>query len=136
MVMATPMERITVNDLKAEFGFTDAQLNKRCTVEHLKKIAPFVQNFTLFANKFEMEPAVLSSIKTNQDWDILQKVEAVLIWWQANMRNATYQSFIEVCIELGKVDLARKICQQLPTTSKKLDIVQCGYILPTESTVL
>ncbi len=105
------MSRLTIDRLKAETGVTDDQLNQRCVEKHLKEIVPFVKNFNKFATIFKLPDDSLSGIDNNPNLELVQKTEAVFLWWSKNTKNPTYRSFVESSIELSEDDIAREMCE-------------------------
>ncbi len=105
--------RITVEDLKKETGVTDDQLNQRCTLKHLRDITPSVGNYLKFASHFNLPPGVLAGINANLNLSFKQKTETVFLWWQANIQNATYLSFVQACLDptVSEGAVARKMCR-------------------------
>ena len=100
-----------VTSLKTETGVTEDQLDQRCPVKHLHKVAPFVGNYTKFATCFNLPPAVTSGINANQLSSFQQKTEAVFEWWRSNTRNSTYRKFIQACIDISEGDVARRMSE-------------------------
>lgn len=105
------MELIDVASLKKDTQVTDDQLKQKCAAKHLRQIAPLVGNYTKFASCLRLPPAVLTGIKVNLLLDFQQQAEEVFLWWSKNIQNATYLSFVQVCIELLEGDIAVKMCE-------------------------
>ncbi len=121
-------QRITVESLKKETGVTDHQLNQSCTEEHLKKIAPHVENYTKFASKLNLPKGVQAGIRVDLNSSYIQRTEAVFLWWCRNIQNATYLSFVQVCLDptVSEGDVARKmckLCQQVRLVSLLVDLL-------------
>ncbi len=101
--------KITITSLKTETGVTDDQLDQRCPVKHLHKVAPFVGNYTKFATCFNLPPGEISGINANLLLSFQQKTEAVFQYWSSNTKNACYRSFIQACIDISEGDVARRM---------------------------
>ncbi len=97
--------------MKEEIGVTDYQLEEKCTPEHLKKIVKDVGNYSEFASKFGIPPGHLANITKDDHLNFLQKTEAIFLWWCENNLTPLYRVFVQICIDLGKGDLARKMCK-------------------------
>ncbi len=106
-------QRITVDSLKEETGVTDHQLNQRCTLKHLRDITPYVGNYHKFVTHFNLRPGDLADIKVDPNLSHNLKTEAVFLWWHRNIQNATYLSFVQVCLDptVSEGDVARKMCK-------------------------
>ncbi len=105
------ISRITVTSLKTETGITEDQLDRRCPVKHLHKVAPFVGNYNKFAACFNLPPGIISGINTNPLLSFQQKTTAVFDWWSSNTRNATYRNFIQACIDISEGVVARRMSE-------------------------
>ncbi len=84
----------------------------------MKKIAPHVEDYTKFASKFNLPKGVQTGIKVDLNSSYPQRTEAVFLWWHKNIQNATYLSFVQVCLDpsVSEGDVARemcKLCQQV-----------------------
>ncbi len=119
------MSRLTIDCLKAETGVIDDKLNQRCFEKHLKEIVPFVKNFNKFATIFKLPDDILSGIDNDPNLELVQKTEAVFLWWRENIRNATYRSFVESSIELSEDDTARKMCELCARGKSLLMFIAC-----------
>ncbi len=105
--------RITVEDLKAETGVTDDQLNQRCALKHLRDITPSVGNYLKFASHFNLPPGDLAGINVDLNLSYPQRTEAVFLWWHKNIKYATYLSFVQMCLNpsVSEGDVAREMCR-------------------------
>ncbi len=108
-------KRITVNDLKVEIEVTDEQLRQKCAIEHLKDIAPDVENYTKFAKHYEIPKGELAGI-TDPLKDVVEKTEAVFLWWREFNPDPTYLRFVNDCLKLREGNLARKMCSLCKST--------------------
>ncbi len=115
-------DMITVESLQEDTGVTDDQLDQNCSFTHLKKVAPFVENYTKFADHFKLKPGEKSDIKTDQLSSFEQKTEAVFKCWKNKTKNPTYRKFIQACIDLTEGEVARRM-SVLCAKSKKAVIV-------------
>ena len=57
--------------MKEQTGVSHDQLQAICTVQHLRKIAPFVGNYLNFATRFSLLPGVLAGIETDPKLDFI-----------------------------------------------------------------
>ena len=104
------MAALTLDDLIQETKVTDAQLGLKCTVKHLKELAPSVGNYPKFASAFNLSGGDLSDIETDLKLSYTSKTERVFLWWSKNIKNPTYLSFVRSCLYLKEGGLARKMC--------------------------
>ncbi len=86
----------TLEDLKMETKVTDAQLRLKCTVKHLKELAPSVENYPKFASAFNLTGGDLSNIETDLKLSYTSKTERVFLWWSKNTKSPTYLSFVTI----------------------------------------
>ena len=113
---------LSVADIEKETGVSHDQLQAMCTIQHLRDIAPFVDNYLKFAARFSLLPGVLAGIETDPKLDFIQKTQQVFLWWHANIRSPTYFTFVEACLDLGEGDVARKMCSLL------VDAASCRFV--------
>ncbi len=101
---------LTLEDLIQETKVTDAQLGLKCTVEHLRELAPSVRNYPKFASEFNLSGGDLSDIETDLKLSYTSKTEQVFLWWHNNTKNPTYLTFVQSCLYLNEGGLAHKMC--------------------------
>ncbi|XP_064387308.1 uncharacterized protein LOC135335654 isoform X5 [Halichondria panicea] len=106
--------KITVNDLKVEKEVTDEQLRQKCAIEHLKDIAPDVESYKKFAKHYEIPKGELADI-TDPLKSVVEKTEAVVLWWREFNPDPTYLRFVNDCLKLREPNLARKMCSLCKT---------------------
>ena len=109
--------KIPIDELKAKSGVSDSQLDQKCSVEHLNKVALYVKNdmYSNFADSFNLPKDLKSDIDNNPDKSFHEKIEAVFQWWSNNVENATYRKFLQICSDLSEEDIAirmYKLCSK------------------------
>ncbi|XP_064387238.1 uncharacterized protein LOC135335603 isoform X4 [Halichondria panicea] len=121
----------TLEDLKMETKVTDAQLRLKCTVKHLKELAPSVGNYPKFASAFNLTGGDLSNIETDLKLSYTSKTEQVFLWWSKNTKSPTYLTFVKTCLNLKEGGLAREMCILCQDTKDKEPITSESACLST-----
>ena len=107
------MAGVTFEELIDYVGISADELNKPCSDEHITSIALFLANWQTVAPLLGLsetdEEDVEEEGKKTQD----KRYKTLRRWKDKNLFKATYRVLVDVFLQLGKANLAEKVCRLL-----------------------
>ena len=128
------MARVSVQELKANLGVTDKQLDLACSDDHLKKLADEIEDYHQYGYALGLKGWQLTEINTDPSLTYVMKTQAVLKRWKENdPYKATYLNLLKVVLDLSEGVLAVKLCElckgEFMSTSNRhvdyMDLITC-----------
>lgn len=108
------MSTVTFQELISHVGVSDEALKESCTEAHLSMIALWLPDWQMVAPHLGVSADVHDS--TNQQ----EKNQYILNQWKQRFAfKATYKRLVEVLLEIGRADVAEKVCSLLVSTTGK-----------------
>ena len=111
LIPTSVMAGITFEELIAHVGISVDELNKPCCDDHIASISLFLANWQTVAPHLGLtetdEEDVEEEGKKTQD----KRFKTLRKWKSKNSFKATYQVLVDVFLNLGKADLAEKVCR-------------------------
>ena len=94
-------------------GVSESLLSRKCSSEHLKKIADFVPNWKELAMSLGVQKGYIIDINSDRQLTgPVMKAQSVLDQWhRSNGFMASHKMLIEAFISQGDADLAERVCR-------------------------
>ena len=109
---------VTFDQLVEHVGINKDILDQECSDEHLREIAPLIQNWLKYAEALGLKRAEILNIDSNKFLEPEMKAQEVLrLWKKANAFKATYSSLANACLSRYESDVARKVCEIVKSKS-------------------
>ena len=115
-------------------GVSESLLSRKCSSEHLRKIADFVPNWRELAMSLGIQKGYIIDINSDRQLTgPVMKAQSVLDQWhRSNGFMASHKMLIQAFISQGDADLAERVCRiakkgqwQVYTYCASFDIVLC-----------
>ncbi len=104
---------LNMDELVYRVGIDEDLLKKECSEKNLKRIAPLLANWLMYAKALELTQSQIQDI---DDHKLLStnEMKTLLVlekWHQLHAFNATYHHLINVCLSCGHATEATEICK-------------------------
>ncbi len=103
---------LSIANLQSNTGVTDAQLDNELVTRNLQVLARCFGNFRAYLDILELtdgNQATVVAAAREEDNDGAMR-EALKLWIKRNPGAATYRALVNILLQLGKGDEARKVC--------------------------
>ena len=125
---------LTIEDLQANTGVSDLQLDRQIDEEDFSDIADFFEDVETYLDNLGLDPGQKTDIK-DLSMDKGTKaavVEALKRWHQPNPIVATFRALLWILIRLKKGDIAIKVCRYIKFNYPSISVISEGTISETD----
>ena len=104
---------LNMDQLVHRVGIDEDLLKKECSEKSLKKIAPLLANWLMYAKALELTQSQIQDIDGHKLLSTNEMKTLLVLekWHQLHAFNATYHHLINVCLSRGHATEATKICK-------------------------
>ena len=105
----------TMNELKTHLELTNYQLNLQIEEEDMLKISAHFENVESYLVQLGLSTSQQTDIKdlASRRGTQIAMCEALRLWSEPNPYAATYRALLDRLIDLGKGEVAAKVCSYL-----------------------
>ena len=107
------MAGITFEELIAHVGISADKLNKPCSDEHITSISLFLANWQTVALLLGLTETDKEDVEEEGKKIQDKRYKTLRKWKDKNLFQATYRVLVDIFFELGRADLAEKVCRLL-----------------------
>ena len=107
---------LNMEQLVHRVGVDEDLLKKECSDKNLKKIAPLLANWLMYAKALELTQSQIQDIDGHHKLLSTNEMKSLLVlekWHQLHAFNATYHHLINVCLSCGHATEATEICKMV-----------------------